>query len=137
MSFREKTAWICVVTMAAVYGWYFCTVLPVLAAGGTSPLNLTTPIVILAVLQIIPIAVTAAAAPREAQAPVDERERLIGLKGSRSGYVALVAGALLACIAGIHLGAGSALLANYIFLAIVVAQLAKYLTEIAHYRLGS
>lgn len=137
MSFREKTAWVCLITMTVVYGWYFCSVLPPLLAGGAPTLHLTTPIVVLALLQIVPIAVIAAAAPRDARAPQDERDRLIELKGSRAGYAVLVSGALLACVAAMHFGTGGALLANGIFLAIVAAQLAKYLTQVIHYRRGA
>jgi hypothetical protein len=136
MSFREKTAWVCLVTMAAVYGWYFAATLPALAAGGAAGLRLSTSILVLAVLQVVPLVVIAAASPREAKAPLDERDRLIELKGSRAAYVVLVCGALLACVAAMHFSAGGALLANYIFLAIVAAQLAKYLTQIVHYRRG-
>lgn len=137
MSFREKTAWICLLTMTAVYGWYFWGTLPALFAGGPPPMNLTTSIVILAVLQIVPLALIAAAAPLEARAPRDERDQLIELKGSRAGYAVLVTGALLACVAAMHFGGGGALLANGIFLAIVAAQLAKYLVQIVHYRRGA
>ena len=32
VSYREKTTWISLLAMAAVYGWYFWNVMPVLAA---------------------------------------------------------------------------------------------------------
>ena len=138
MSFREKNAWICLLTMAVVYGWYFCTALPVLAAGGSVPArHISGAVVILALLQALPLALVALRSPQESKAPADERERLIGLKGNRAGYAVLVGGALLCCVAGVYLGTGGALLANCIFLAVVLSQLAKLLTEIIHYRAGA
>jgi hypothetical protein len=139
MSFREKVAWICFLAMAVVYAGYFWAVLPGLASGQNVHFAglLISAIVILAVLQIIPIVFVSAVSPKDAGQPEDEREKLIELKGSRSGYVVLTLGALVCCVAGMFFGTEPALLANYVLLAVVMAELSKLLTQIVHYRRGS
>lgn len=139
MSFREKITWVSLVAMGGVYGWYFWTVMPVLAAGHGDALHyahlLGSTIALVAILQIIPIVVMAAVAPRDAQAPEDERETLFSLKGTRAAYYVLVAGALFASAAGIFFGANSGMLANYILLSLVASNLIKYATQIAYFRM--
>ena len=136
MSFREKIAWISLLTTAAVYGWYFAAALPALgdSAQATSRLHVT--VLLIAVLQAVPAILISARSPREAQAPQDERERLIALKGSRAGYVVLGIGALVSCVAGLYFGIGGVLLANAILFAFVLSQLAKYGAEILYHRRG-
>jgi hypothetical protein len=136
MSFREKVAWICLCAMALVYAGYFAVVMPGLAFGQSQPFIglLFGAIVALAILQIIPIVIAAALSPQEANAPEDEREKLIELKGSRAGYIVLTIGALFCCSAGIFFGTGPALLANCILMAVVLSELAKLFTQIVQYR---
>lgn len=141
MSFREKISWISLVTMTGVYGWYIWRVMPPLAAAhgaaaGSTSLLVGT-IVVLVVLQIVLNVAAAIQSPQDARAPEDERERLIRLKGSGTGFVVLVIGAIAACVAGIYFHMESVLLGNAIFLAVVVAHIAKYLTEIVYYRRGA
>lgn len=138
MSFREKIAWISALTTLAIYGWYFQAVLPLLAgnSGETAPF-LRIAILLLAVSQIVLISITAAIAPSEAKAPLDERDALIALKGNRAGYVVLEVGAVLACIAGLHFGVNGPMLANGILASLVLGQLVKQTTQIVHYRRGA
>lgn len=138
MSFREKIAWISALTTLAIYGWYFHAALPLLTteSGSTAPL-LRIAILGLAVSQIVLIAVAAGIAPRDAKAPLDERDALIAMKGNRTGLIVMEVGAVLACVGGLHLGADSAMLANGILLTLALAQIAKQATQIIHYRRGA
>jgi len=137
MSFREKIAWVSLLATASIYGWHFLTAQPFDAAGGAEAAPLLRLAILLGVVQIIPLAGLAALSPHDAKAPPDERDALIALKGSRAGYAVLVAGALAACVAGVHFGVGGAVLANGILLALVVAELAKQAFQILHYRRGA
>ena len=136
MTFREKVTWISLCATALVYAAYFAKVMPGLTLGHSGHFVglLIAAIVALAILQIIPIVIVAALAPQDASAPKDERETLIELKGSRSGYIVLTLGALFCCVAAIFFGTGPALLANGILLAVVLAELAKLFTQIVFYR---
>ncbi len=136
MSFREKLAWISLFSTAAVYGWYFAAALPTLGDSAQATARLHVSVLLIAVLQIVLAIVISAHSPKEANAPQDERERLIALKGSRAGYVILETGALASCIAGLYFGIGGVLLANGILFAFVLSQLVKYGAEILHHRRG-
>lgn len=71
--------------------------------------------------------------PTEARTPRDERERLIALKASRVGFYVLMAGAWLS-IATLHLHFDRLRMADSMLAAIIVAELARFGTEIALYR---
>ena len=137
MSFREKLAWISLIATAAIYGWYFATELPLQAKGTPDHSLLGATILLLALAQAVPTAALSIHSPKEAKMPLDERERLIALKGNRAGYVVLTSGALACCVAGIHFGVDGAMLGNLILLAMVVSQIAKDAFQIAHHRLGA
>lgn len=141
MAFREKLAWISVVTMTLVYGWYFWTVYPLARAGHGDGLHyaalLQGTIIAVVVLQIILTIAVAILSPREARRPEDEREKLIALKGTRAAYFVLVTGALLVSVYGIFFGANSILLGNSALFAVVAANLVKDFTQIVHFRAGA
>jgi heme/copper-type cytochrome/quinol oxidase subunit 2 len=141
MAFREKLAWISVLTMTLVYGWYFWTVFPLARAGHVDRLHyaamLQGTIIVVVVLQVILAILVAIFSPREAARPEDERERLIALKGSRSAYFVLVTGTLLVSVCGIFFNADSVLLGNAALVAVVAANLVKDITQVVHYRLGA
>jgi hypothetical protein len=141
MAFREKLAWISVMTMALVYGWYFWTAFPLAKAGAGSAFHyakmLQGTIIAVVVLQVVLTIAVAIFSPREASEPQDERERLITLKGTRTAYFVLVTGTLLVSVSGIFFGTNALLLGNDALLAVVAANLAKDFTQIVHYRLGA
>ena len=142
MSYREKTTWISLLAMIFVYGWYFWKVTPALFAGHSEALlhaALVLPLTVaaVAVLQVIPMIAVAIAAPADAQAPQDEREKLYALKGTQAAYFILASGALFTSVAGIFLGANAGTLANLCLLSVVVSNLAKYATEVAYFRFAA
>lgn len=101
MSFREKMAWVSVLSMSGVYGFYYWSVLRAGAQGGEGGFGgLLGTIVALVVVQVVLIVATAIASPRDAKAPRDERDRLIDLRANRVAYAALASGVALACFFG-------------------------------------
>ena len=132
MAFREKSAWISLLSMLAVYGYYFWTEWQ--RGPGAPELGLLAGcVVLLTVLQIVLHILAAVAAPKEAKVPADEREKLFAVKGYRSAYFVLASGAL-ATIGAALMGYGAAALVNGLFFALVVAEMARVTTLIVHYR---
>ena len=80
MSYREKSAWISLLSISGIYAFYFWSVLHSGArAGGVHVSGLLETIIALAVVQTVLTIGVAISAPREAKAPRDERDRLIDL----------------------------------------------------------
>ena len=103
MSFREKTAWISVLSITGIYGFYFWTVIRAGHAGSQQlhfgGLLLET-IVALVAVQVALTALAAVVAPRDAKIPRDERDRLIELRAARVAYSGLATGIAFACFFG-------------------------------------
>lgn len=140
MSFREKSAWISLLAYLGIYGFYFMNVAAALARGdadGAQFLGLFGQSVVLFVLMIIVGTVIAAVtAPKDAQAPEDEREKLIALRAnSASGYV-LASGVVLT-IGVIFFGVKDFLVINLLFFALVISEIFKIVMQIALYRRGA
>ena len=136
MSFREKSAWIsltCFVTVFGLYFWYFTRVLLGLDDRALAPSRFFYLILVLVVAEIVLHIVIAISSPKDARTPKDEREQLIDLKAARVGFRVLLVGALVS-IATMHHGAGVWVMSNSVLLAVVVAELAKFTTQIVLYR---
>ncbi len=139
MSFREKSAWISLLLYLGIYGFYFTQVAVALARGqadGAHFLGLFGQSVVVFVVATIVLTVIAAIrAPRDAQAPEDEREKLITLKAnSASGYV-LAVGVVFA-IGVLFYGADDFLAINLLFFALVMSEVYKVATQLVLYRRG-
>jgi hypothetical protein len=101
MSFREKTAWISMLSMGAIYGFYFWSVVHAgPQPGGFHFGGLLETIVALAIVQTVLVIAVAIAKPEEAKAPRDERDKLIQLRAMRFAYSGLATGIALACLFG-------------------------------------
>lgn len=105
MSFREKLAWVSLVSTVIVWGGFFLYLLgsPHSARG----MAMIGPFILAVLVQVaVMIAMTAywsIRAPDEASAPADEREKAIGNRATASAYLVLVIG-LVATIIGLHIG---------------------------------
>lgn len=98
MSFREKTAWISVISMAGIYGYYFWTVVHAGPQARTGQFGgLLGTIIALVVVQVVLTIAVAVFNPKDAQTPRDEREKLIELKSTRVAYAGLATAIALAC----------------------------------------
>jgi len=132
MSFREKSAWITLVTTAVVYGVYFARVgLRGPPAGFLGPLGVT--VLLLVALQAVLHGIAAVAAPREAGVRRDERERLIDLRSLRVGFYTAQAG-LFCVLAALLWRADVWFVANAVLLAMVVAEVARAAAAVVDFR---
>ena len=136
MPFREKSAWISLITTFAVYAYYFWNLQSTRGRNGGESLGLFIGcVVILIVLQIIFHIIAAIRAPRDATAPRDERERMIALKSSNIAYYVVASGAVLAAMGLVFVGEPF-VMANFLLLALVLAELTKYASQIVFFRRG-
>ena len=134
LSFREKSAWISLVSLLAVSTVYFWNVARIVA--GERPMARAGPLffsllIALIVAEVALHAVIAIRSPKEARTPKDEREQLIDLRATRAAFFVLLTGALLA-IWTLHLRLEHPawLMAHGVLLSIVVAGLVKFGTQI-------
>ena len=137
MPFHEKSAWIMSVALLLGGVFYFGAVVSAWSESGQlmSPLF---PLIVIYTVFLIVIAVVghiviAVLAPKDANAPVDERERQIFCRaGHYSSYVFAV-GVLMSL--GIYLISKSGDLLFYtVFASLMVAQIAEYFFQILFYR---
>ncbi len=142
MSFREKSAWITLIALvivAALWVAHFPWERPFTLAPDPNPIvfeALVLATLSLVVIVVIAHIVVAIRAPREASAPADERERLIGLKATRMAayvYAALSLGSIFL----IHHGANQFGVAYAILFSFVIAEIVSCVARIAYHRRGS
>jgi len=101
MPFREKSAWISLLSMSGIYGYYFWSVMHAgPQPGGFHFGGLLETIIALVVVQVVLTIAAAIVTPKEAKAPRDEREKLIDLKATRIAYSGLATSVALACFFG-------------------------------------
>ncbi len=101
MSFREKSAWISLLSMTGIYGVYFWTVIHAgPQARGLHFGGLLGTIIALVIVQVALTVGVAIFAPAEANAPRDERDKLIELRAIRVAYAALATSVAFACFFG-------------------------------------
>jgi len=139
MPFREKSAWITASALIVVYGGYFTVLFRHWAPDTAAPLSVALLVAAVIALTMIMAAshiALAVATPKAAAAPADERERLIGLKAeSLASY--LLSAAVVCVIGALLLGWSAALVANLLLAALVAAELAKAIAQIALFRRGA
>jgi hypothetical protein len=140
MSFREKSAWISMLSILAIYGFYFWSLFQTTAVRQmerfhSGPLLLQTIVVLVAVQIVLHVAV-AIRKPREAQAPRDERERLIELKATRIGFAGLASGVVVACFLG-ALNPPILFSTNSLLFVLVASEVLRSAGQIVYFRLGA
>lgn len=136
MSFREKSAWISLVLLLGVFIPFFWNSYRQLTGQIDPSSAVGTAFMLLAVFVLLEIVLQAALAiraPREAQAPTDERERLIEMRATRIAFHVLLVGAL-AGVGMQHIRNSPWLIAQVVFLSIVVAEVVKFGLQVALYR---
>jgi hypothetical protein len=133
MSFREKSAWVMTVLMILA-GLYYLN----LVVGASRQLGVPAPPVGIFVTYVVlvvigPVAAQvglAVSAPKEANAPADERERpLLQRAGNWSGTV-LALGAVTSLLHYLQHGDGN-LLFHMVLGSLIVAQIAEYVFQVA------
>ena len=137
MSFREKSAWLMALLMTAAGLYYFYLIRGVSQAlGQTAPPAIVAAFVILVVVgSVVAQIVLAVSSPKEANAPVDERERTVQQRaGTWSGYV-LATGAVSALGHFLVYSDGN-MLFHLVLGSLIVAQIAEYGFQILFIRRG-
>jgi hypothetical protein len=140
MSFREKSAWITLITLI-VLALFYITHLPPAWMLDPPPSGwmfhvLAVGVIAFVVIEIVAHVIVAIRAPRDAQAPRDERERLIALKAtSIAAYVYAVL-SLGSVFTVIHLGANEIGVFYCVFLSFILAEIVNYAARIVYYRRG-
>lgn len=151
MSYRERSAWISLVTTLGVWGWYFVVLARSFARGeadGARFVGLFIGCVVAIVALSIVLAIAdAVRAPKESEAPADERERLIALRATGMAFpvlsvLVLTVAAASPILAGLGpsifaddpLGEVTLLTANGVLLAVVVAEVVRSGGQILLYR---
>jgi hypothetical protein len=135
MSFREKSAWITLVSVLVCFGLYFWELVAGRVGALASLHLLLAAVAALVVLQLVLTAVAAATTPKDARAPADERERLIQWRSQSIGYYVLMVLALL-LFAPIHFGHSALDMANFALLAVVISTCVVAVAQIVMYRRG-
>lgn len=137
MPFREKTAWIMSAALLIGGLFYFRAVV----SGWTEYGQLISPALpqiltysaCLVVIAVVGHIIIAALAPKEANAPVDERERQIIVRAGHFSSYLFGFGVVLSL--GIYLFSQSGDLLFYtVFASLMVGQVAEYLFQILFYR---
>ena len=137
MSFREKSAWITLVTVLACFGIYFGSIV----TGRVSGRDLDTLhlllmcVIVLVVLQCALTVIAAMTTPRDGRAPKDEREQLIQWRSHTLGYYVLVVLVLGLFIPG-HLGHTVIDMMNFALLDVVIATVVVAAAQVVMFRRG-
>jgi hypothetical protein len=137
MSFREKTAWITLLSMTGIYGFYFWSVMH--APPGQRGFHfggLLMTVVALVAVQIVLTKAGAIVSPRDANTPRDERDRLIELRSARVAYAGLATGIALACFFGAF-DPPIVFNVNALLFILVTAEILRCTCQIVQYRRGS
>lgn len=153
VAFREKAAWISLAVTLVVWGGYFAVVWSEIAGGrpnGALILERFMGAVVFSVVaSIVTAIVLALVSGGAADAPADERERLIALKSTDVAYNVLSLGVVVVALTapavalgGLNLfpgdpAADTALIAaNGVLFALIAAEVVRGGLTIARYRLG-
>jgi len=141
LSYREKSTLGSLIAMLAVYGYYFAT-LPGLNTrryfDAASTTRLIAMVVAIVVIEVVYHIVIASSSRVESK---DERDVLIETRAYRVGYFLLAAGVSMLMGAMIlsnpeTLGISQFAMGNFLLLSMVVAETAKFLTQLFYYRRG-
>jgi hypothetical protein len=136
MSFREKSAWISVLSMAAIYGYYFWSVVRDRPHGHFRVGGLLETIVALVILQIVLTVAVAIFSPKEAKAPRDERDKLIELRSIRVAYAGLATAVAMACFFGAF-NPPIIFNTNALLFILVTTEIMRSASQIIQYRRGA
>jgi hypothetical protein len=136
MSFREKSAWITLITVLVVFGVYFSALLTGHVRGFHSLFLLLVCGIGLLVLQVGLNLIAVLTTPRDGRAPKDERETLIQCRSHTLGYYVLMV-LVLALFVPVHFGHSALDMANFALFAVVVATVSVAVAQIVMFRRGS
>ncbi len=137
ISYREKSAWIHLVSTLLISAFFFLHVPWTLRPRSSPGLvhGLFICVLVWVVVQVIAHVVVARMAPDDAKAPKDERDRLIELKAVRIARVVYIVGSLSA-VSLLHVGATGPAVGFGVVFALVAGELVNYGARIVYHRRG-
>lgn len=140
MAFREKVAWISLVTSLIVYAVYFALVVPRLSSGRLGGYEfvpwLSTAVSVIVVCQVGLRTLVAVRDPLGAKQPRDEREHMFALRADRAAFYTLEVGALFAVFALLWRN-DAAVITNGVLFAIVLAEAVRSGFQVFDYRMSA
>jgi hypothetical protein len=136
MSFREKSSWISLLTMAGIYGFYFWSVIHEPHPGRVHFGGLLQTIIALVFVQVVLSIAVAIFKPEEAKAQRDERDKLIDLRATRVAYAGLATGIVVACLFGAF-NPPIIFNTNALLFVLVAAEILRSAGQIVQYRRGA
>jgi uncharacterized membrane protein len=136
MSFREKTAWIGIVSLLSLIAWYFWPFIHTgQHGGGFSFLRLAIAAAVIMILQTAVRMVVAAFTPKEEKTP-DEREKMIETKSRRFAYAVLAWAVRCACFFGV-LNPTIVFSPNTLLFFLLISEVSGIGYQIVHLRRGA
>lgn len=135
LTFQEKSLWLMFVSLVAVFGFYFVTVLPT-EAKDVMPNQMALFVFAVVVLVVMAIVGHIVIAIVDRRTETDERDRLIGLKGTRNGAYVLATGVFLALCTAL-VTEGNFLFTHVLLAFWVLAQLVETGSQLFLYRRGA
>ena len=120
--------------MSIIYGIYFWSIAT--AAPQSSGVHvgaLLASIALLVVVQVVLFIGAAILSPKDAIAPIDEREKLIELRSTRIAYAGLVSGIVMACLLNV-LDPDIGYNINSLLFILVTVELLRATCQIIQYR---
>jgi hypothetical protein len=139
MSFREKSAWITLISVLLCFGIYYGAVFTgVIPRHSMMMLHLGLAcIVALIVLQVGLTIIAALTTPKDGRGPRDEREKMIQARSHTFGYYTLMVATALLFIPTHTRGVSMIDVINFALLGIVVSTLVVAIAQIVMFRRGS
>ena len=140
MSFREKRAWVTLITLIFVLILFWLHIPPTRMIRPPSDMwvlhVLMLMIATFITIEIVARIVMRIRSPRDARTPKDERERLIELKNIEIAWYVFVTLSLGGIFVTIHAGANEIGLGFVVLFSFVVAEIVNYTMRIRYYRRG-
>ena len=138
MAFREKIAWVAFLSTVLIWGAFFIILVqtPHQARG----LAMLGPFIVATIAQaavmIVAATIWAIGAPKEANAPADERDRAVGRRATGIAYFTLILG-VVAVIVWLHFGLHGPDTIFALAGAFILAEAVRFGTTALGYRKGA
>ncbi|MCB9450145.1 MAG: hypothetical protein H6672_01830 [Anaerolineaceae bacterium] len=147
MTYQEKTTTVSLVSTLLIFGFYLVNVLPLMQAetiNSTAIFSLWATIIVLSVivnivssiLTLIVFNIIQMIRTHEEESDImDERDKLIGLKGTRNSYVVFSLGVVISMVT-LVMNMSSLVMFNLLVVSGLVAQIVGDITRLYLYRRG-
>ena len=140
MSFREKRAWVTLVTLIGVLALFWLHIPPARMLAPPPSLwvlhVLMLMIATFITIELIAYFVMRLRSPADASTPKDEREQLIELKSTAVAFYTFAILSLGGIFVTLHAGANEIGLGFVVLLSFVIAEIVNYAMRIWYYRRG-